>query len=200
MACCVWSCRGQRTGHRCKRVLQELGRPYRLHRLSLARGGQTHKTPGPEPASGSAELRKQTQRVVSPSEGNEARRDGRWGVAVSHSTAEAGERRPSGPWGGKGTLRHGPVGGHPVRDSVPCLPVTVTPADSTAARQSVAERTGCLNWARPDLWEPWGAIPTATRLFVLRSEPPGSGQAPGRKHAPTGRQSRWGGLSLGTLS
>src|SRR5271157_4376969 len=36
--------------------------------------------------------------MVSPSEGNEARRDGRQGVAAPHSSAEAGERPSRTPW------------------------------------------------------------------------------------------------------
>src|SRR5271165_3258594 len=36
--------------------------------------------------------------MVSPSEGNEARRDGRQGVAVPHSSVEAGERPSRTPW------------------------------------------------------------------------------------------------------
>ena len=39
--------------------------------------------------------------MVSPSEGNEVRREGRQGVGASHSNAEAGEP-PEGPRGGKG--------------------------------------------------------------------------------------------------
>ncbi len=39
--------------------------------------------------------------VVSPSEGNEARRDGRREVVALDSTAEAGEREPTGPRRGK---------------------------------------------------------------------------------------------------
>ena len=43
--------------------------------------------------------------MVSPSEGNEVRRDGRQGVGASHSTGEPGEP-PEGPRGGKGTPFH----------------------------------------------------------------------------------------------
>ena len=44
--------------------------------------------------------------MVSPSEGNEARRDGWQGVAVPHSSLEAGNG-PSGPRGAKGAPRCG---------------------------------------------------------------------------------------------
>src|SRR3974377_314658 len=40
--------------------------------------------------------------MVSPSEGNEARRDGRQGVAVPHSSVEAGERPSRTPWERRG--------------------------------------------------------------------------------------------------
>jgi hypothetical protein len=39
--------------------------------------------------------------------------------------------------------------------------------DSVAACKTTVRRTGCLNWARPDLWERWEVTPTATRpLYV----------------------------------
>ena len=54
--------------------------------------------------------------MVSPSEGNEARRDGRQGVGALHSSVETGER-PSGPSGAKGAprcgLKAGPTPGTP---------------------------------------------------------------------------------------
>ena len=40
--------------------------------------------------------------VVPPSEGNEARRDGRPGIGASHSTVEAGELTPEDPVKGRG--------------------------------------------------------------------------------------------------
>ena len=40
--------------------------------------------------------------VVPPSEGNEARRDGRPGIGASHSTVEAGELAPEDPVKGRG--------------------------------------------------------------------------------------------------
>jgi hypothetical protein len=39
-----------------------------------------------------------THTVVSPSEGNEARREGRWGVGASHTIGEAGEPFRGTPW------------------------------------------------------------------------------------------------------
>ena len=46
--------------------------------------------------------------MVSPSEGNEARRNGRQGVAASHSTVAAGNQ-PQGPRQGKGVPSHEPL-------------------------------------------------------------------------------------------
>ena len=46
--------------------------------------------------------------MVSPSEGNEARRNGRQGVAAPHSTVEAGNQ-PEGPRRGKGVPSHEPL-------------------------------------------------------------------------------------------
>jgi hypothetical protein len=59
---------------------------------------------------------------VSPTEGNEGRRDGPQGVGAPHTTGEAGERLPRGPRGGKGVPRHGPLGGHrPRASNLGCL-------------------------------------------------------------------------------
>ena len=56
--------------------------------------------------------------MVSPSEGNEVRRDGRQGVGASRSTAEPGEP-PEGPWGGKGTPFYEPLEGNMTGTSRP---------------------------------------------------------------------------------
>ena len=50
-------------------------------------------------------------RMVPPGEGNEARGDGRRGVGVSHSTAEAGELSPRDPVEGRGHRQVAPVAG-----------------------------------------------------------------------------------------
>ena len=61
---------------------------------------------------------KRRRSKVSPSEGNEARREDCQEVAVPHSSVEAGER-PSGPRGAKGVPRCGRgVGTTP---KIPCL-------------------------------------------------------------------------------
>ena len=48
----------------------------------------------------------QAAAVAPPSEGNEARRDGRSGVRSARSTDEVGEPAPRGPGGGKGPTPH----------------------------------------------------------------------------------------------
>ena len=50
-------------------------------------------------------------RMVPPGEGNDARGDGRRGVGVSHSTAEAGELSPRDPVEGRGHRQVAPVEG-----------------------------------------------------------------------------------------
>ena len=50
-------------------------------------------------------------RMVPPGEGNEARGDGRRGVGVSHSTAEAGELSPRDPVEGRGHQQGAPLEG-----------------------------------------------------------------------------------------
>jgi RNA-directed DNA polymerase len=49
--------------------------------------------------------------VVTPTEGNEARRDGRQGVGVLHKTCDVGEPAPGDPAEDKGAPGHGTVGG-----------------------------------------------------------------------------------------
>src|SRR5262249_51983048 len=68
--------------------------------------------------------------MVSPSEGNEVRRDGWQGVGASRSTAEPGEP-PEGPWGGKGTPSYEPLEGN--------MPGTPRPDPVSTKRQRIAE-------------------------------------------------------------
>jgi hypothetical protein len=68
--------------------------------------------------------------------------------------------------------RRGPAGGKQAENFVPRSPVNATPADNTAAREPVTGRAGCLNWARPDLWEPWGVPPRATRQILEADQVP----------------------------
>jgi hypothetical protein len=94
--------RGPRAGHRHKdsagtweaRLL-----PF----VSLAWGQPMNNAPGPRSASDRGE-RKQAHGRVTPSEGNEARREGKTGVGASHSTEESGEPPRGDPPEGRGRL------------------------------------------------------------------------------------------------
>ena len=73
------------------RVFRELGRPCRLHRDCRLGARLTHSRliHGFRPSQWG---RTKDETMVSPSEGNEVRRDGRQGVGVPHSSVEVGER------------------------------------------------------------------------------------------------------------
>src|SRR5512135_3906257 len=85
------------------RVPQEPGRPRRLH------GKSRPELPGDQLQARGRRTRRPRERNtgatgIPPSEGNEARRDGRRGVGASRSTFEAGEPTRGTPWreGGAG--------------------------------------------------------------------------------------------------
>jgi hypothetical protein len=170
----VRSRRGRRTRRRAHRVPQELGSSCRLRVDRIWFGVTSPKTPGLKPASGLRE-RTQAHGAVSPSEGNEARRNGRQEVGALHSTAEAGEQQPSEPCGGKGVPSHGPVGGKHARRFVASQRVHGTPTDSGVAHVGGSlppacgiirgRRAVCLNWARTDLREARRATAGLTRPF-----------------------------------
>lgn len=76
----------------------EPGRPVRFHR-HVRLGSPDHQLPdalGRASAVGGSE--EPTHTVVSPSEGDEARREGRTGVGASHSIDEAVEPFRGTPW------------------------------------------------------------------------------------------------------
>ena len=64
--------------------------------------------------------------MVSPSEGNEVRRDGRQGVAVPQSRVEAGERPSRTPWSEGGAALWTGSWNH-AEDTVPHQRVTAKP-------------------------------------------------------------------------
>ena len=68
--------------------------------------------------------------MVSPSEGNEARRNGRQEVGASRSTVEPGEP-PEGPWGGKEAPSYVPLEGN--------MSGTPRPERVSTKRQRIAE-------------------------------------------------------------
>ena len=94
----AWSRRGRRTGRMIIRFpgnLGDLAVSTIKHRMG-APDDQLQDDPRPRVQGRWG--RTGGARVVSPSEGNEARRDGRQGVAAPHSSGEAGERPIRTPW------------------------------------------------------------------------------------------------------
>ncbi len=83
--------RGRRARAMIIRVPQEPGRPDRLHR-DFRLGNRIINSPVPTISRRDRREQTMTPTVVSPSEGNEVRRDGRLGVGASHSIDEAGEQ------------------------------------------------------------------------------------------------------------
>ena len=120
------------------RVPRELGRPCRLHRdcrleHRLTNSRLIHSS---VPCCGGTN---RGRTMVSPSEGNEVRRNGRQGVGASRSTAEPGEP-PEGPWGGKGTPSYEPLEGN----------MTGTPRPEPVAHETTADWWNSLV-NRPDM-------------------------------------------------
>ncbi len=94
---------GSESRTRSRRVLQEPGRPLRLH------GKSRREIPGDQLQAPGWRTRQPGERnagatEVPPSEGNEVRRDGRRGVGAPRNTWEAGEPTRGTPWrkGGAG--------------------------------------------------------------------------------------------------
>jgi hypothetical protein len=84
------SYRGPRTGRRDTRVAREPERPCRFHRDCRLETRLTNSRLIPSLVLGWWG-RTRDETMVSPSEGNEVRREGRQGVGASHSTVEPGE-------------------------------------------------------------------------------------------------------------
>ena len=103
-------------------------------------------------------------RMVPPGEGNDARGDGRRGVGVSHSTAEAGELSPRDPVEGRGHRQVAPVEGKTA--NTPRLgPVSTS-------RQRIAELARqALGMAVAIAWLP-GPAGTRRRVAKLSVEEP----------------------------
>ena len=94
---------------------------------------------------------------------NEARWDGRRKSHTLIVPVKQGNL-PAGTLGmGRGVPRYGTVGGQLDQGFELGLRVTATSTGSTAVGEAITGRTGCLNWARPDLWEGWEVTPTPTR-------------------------------------
>ena len=103
-------------------------------------------------------------RMVPPGEGNEARGDGRRGVGVSHSTAEAGELSPRDPVEGRGHRQVAPLEGKTA--NTPRLgPVSTS-------QQRIAELARqALGMAVAIAWLP-GPVGTRRRVAKLSVEEP----------------------------
>ena len=158
--------------------------------------------------------------MVPPGEGNEARGDGRRGVGVSHSTAEAGELSPRDPVEGRGHRQVAPLEGKTA--NTPRLGPVSTSRQRIAelARQAVGmavaiawlpgpagtrRRVAKLSVEEPDAAEParpdlWGArvsndtglpdLATSGRSRGRPSHPARRGAAPDRRRQRS-RRSGW---------
>jgi len=73
------------------RVPRELGRPCRSHRLCRLEIPAYQLQDDPRPRVRDRRGQNPDAAMVSPSEGNEVRRNGRQGVEASHSAVEPGE-------------------------------------------------------------------------------------------------------------
>src|SRR5277367_2862862 len=101
--------------------------------------------------------------MVSPSEGNRARREGCRKSHISIVPLKQGNLDRRDPGEGREMLVLDPWRGLPAGSIESRYRVNATTTDSTAAGESMTGRTGCLSWARPDLWEARGVIPGPTR-------------------------------------
>ena len=81
-------------------------------------------------------------RMVPPGEGNEARGEGRRGVGVSHSTAEAGELSPRDPVEGRGAPAGGTGGGKDGQHTEVGSRLHVTTTDSRTGQTSLGDGGG----------------------------------------------------------
>src|SRR5207245_4987449 len=97
------------------------------------------KAPGPRPASGRRERRRQAHGRVSPSEGKRSAATRTQGVGAPHSTKEPGEPYPKESWRGKGVPHHGIVGGKHDECIETRGHVNVTTTNSRAGEASPAE-------------------------------------------------------------
>ena len=102
--------------------------------------------------------------MVPPGDGNEARGDGRRGVEVSHSTAEAGELSPRDPVEGRGHRQVAPLEGKTANTS------RLGPVSTS--RQRIAELARqALGMAVAIAWLP-GPAGTRRRVAKLSVEEP----------------------------
>ena len=118
--------------------------------------------------------------MVPPGEGNEARGDGRRGVGVSHSTAEAGALSPRDPVEGRGHRQVAPVEGKTA--NTPRLgPVSTSRHRIAELARYALGMAVAIAWlpgpagtrrrvAKPSVEEPDAAEPARPDLWGLRLE------------------------------
>ena len=149
--------------------------------------------------------------MVPPGEGNEARGDGRRGVGVSHSTAEAGELSPRDPVEGRGHRQVAPVEGKTA--NTPRLGPVSTSRHRIAelARQALGMAVA-IAWlpgpagtrrrvAKPSVEEPDAAEPARPDLWGARvSNDPGLPDRAGLARVPAVRRSGSGHASRSSVA
>ena len=156
--------RGRRAWHACGWVSREPGRPRRLHRKDRRGAGTGSPSPRPWTSPWRPTERTAGARMVPPGEGNEARGDGRRGVGVSHSTADAGELSPRDPVEGRGHRQVAPVEGKTAN--------TPRVGPVSTSRQRIAELARqALGMAVAIAWLP-GPAGTRRRVAKLSVEEP----------------------------
>jgi len=111
--------------------------------------------------------KRQTHHMVSPSEGNEARREGHRKSHTFVVPLKPGNLYRGDPVEGREVFVVASGVGNPSGTLYPGSGSTAHPRIAKRESESMTGRTGCLNWARPDLWELRGAIPEATRPFLF---------------------------------
>ena len=154
-------CRGRSAWHACGWVSREPGRPRRLH-LKDRRGAGTG-SPSPRPWTSHLASDGANRRCSDGTAGRR-QRNGRRGVGVSHSTAEAGELSPRDPVEGRGHRQVAPLEGKTA--NTPRLgPVSTS-------RQRIAELARqALGMAVAIAWLP-GPAGTRRRVAKLSVEEP----------------------------
>ena len=157
------SCRGRRTGRR--HTKGSLGTWEALTASRRFLSGRGDRTTNPRPAAvrlGPLGAKAQARRLVTPSEGNGARREGRRESHIPIVPGKQGNPYRGDPAEGRGMSVRDSWAGNPAGALDPGPGSTERPRIAQRPSEALAGRTGCLNWARPDLWEPWGVTPRCT--------------------------------------
>ena len=150
---------GSKNGRRDTRVAREPGRPCRLRR-DCRLGVPAYQLQVDPQLCPELVGTNRGRTMVSPSEGNEVRRDERQGVGAFHSNVEAGELT-EGPRGVKGTPFQLTVGGK----HGGCIGTRGRVHETTTDSGSRRLKRGavCVNCASTDLWGAWWRPARPTR-------------------------------------